>query len=248
MPPGSARARAPAQRTVHRGVAPAARGRAAAGTRGPAQPCPSASRGSTAVTSTASRTSARVGCPISTSPGGAACSSREATLTASPVDEPLRRARHHLARHDADPPLEAELGQCIPHLGRRAHCAQRVVLVQRRHAEDGHHGIADELLDRAAVALDDLPHRFEVAGEQRAQPLGIDRLPERGRARRGRRTAPSPSCVLLRRRRLADERVPTLLAEPRALLVVVATARAGEHGTRVDRFPSGNNRGSRPAD
>jgi hypothetical protein len=29
-----------------------------------------------------------------------------------------------------------------------------VVLVRERRAEDGHHGIADELLDRAAVALD----------------------------------------------------------------------------------------------
>ena len=43
--------------------------------------------------------------------------------------EPLLRSRHHLARHDADPPLQPELGQRVPHLDRRPHGAQRVVLV-----------------------------------------------------------------------------------------------------------------------
>ena len=40
-----------------------------------------------------------------------------------------------------------------------AHRALRVVLVDVRHAEDGDHGVADELLDRAAVALDDAAAR-----------------------------------------------------------------------------------------
>jgi hypothetical protein len=36
----------------------------------------------------------------------------------------------------------------------RAHGAERVVLVQDRYAEDGHDRVANELLDRASVALD----------------------------------------------------------------------------------------------
>ena len=60
--------------------------------------------------------------------------------------QPLLRPGHHLARHDADPPLQPELRQRVPHLDRRAHRAQRVVLVHYRHAEHGHHRVADELL------------------------------------------------------------------------------------------------------
>ena len=96
--------------------------------------------------------------------------------------QPLLRPRHHLARHDADPPLDSELGQRLPHLDRRAQRAQRVVLVHHRHAEHRHHRVADELLHAAAVPLDDPLHPLEVAGEQRPQPLRIERLAERGRA------------------------------------------------------------------
>ena len=97
--------------------------------------------------------------------------------------QPLLRPRHHLARHDADASLQAELGQRVPHLERRPHRTQRVVLVQHRHAEDRHHGVADEFLDRAAVPFDDRLHPLEVAGEQRAEPFGIERLAECSRAR-----------------------------------------------------------------
>ena len=96
--------------------------------------------------------------------------------------EPLLRPGHHLAGLDADPPSQPELGQRVPHLDRRPHRAQRVVLVQHRHAEHRHHRIADELLHGAAVPLDDRLHPLEVAREQRPQPLGIERLAERGRA------------------------------------------------------------------
>jgi hypothetical protein len=36
-----------------------------------------------------------------------------------------------------------------------------VVLVELRDAEDGHHGVADVLLDGAAVTLDGAAHRLE---------------------------------------------------------------------------------------
>ena len=43
----------------------------------------------------------------------------------------------------------------VAHLDRRPNRAQRVVLVDLREPEDGHRRVADELLDRAAVALED---------------------------------------------------------------------------------------------
>ena len=51
-----------------------------------------------------------------------------------------------------------------------------------REPEDRHHRVADELLDDAAVALDDRLHALEVAREQRAERLRVDRLAERRRA------------------------------------------------------------------
>ena len=46
--------------------------------------------------------------------------------------QPLLGPGHHLAGHDADPSLESELGQRVPHLDGRTHRPQRVVLVQHR--------------------------------------------------------------------------------------------------------------------
>jgi hypothetical protein len=57
-----------------------------------------------------------------------------------------------------------------------------VVLLGDRRAPDRHHRVADELLDRAAVALDRAPGRLEVAREQLAHLLGIARAGERREA------------------------------------------------------------------
>ena len=89
-------------------------------------------------------------------------------VTTSPVITPIR-------------PSSAELGQGVAHLDRGAHGAERVVLVHDRDAEDGHHGVADELLDAAAMALHDRLHPLEVACEERAQAFGVERLAQRGR-------------------------------------------------------------------
>ena len=96
--------------------------------------------------------------------------------------EPLGRAGDDLAGRDADPPVDPELGEGVAHLDRRPAGAKGVVLVQHGHAEDRHHRVADELLDRAAVCLDDSLHPLEVAREQRPQRLRIRRLAQRGRA------------------------------------------------------------------
>ena len=58
-----------------------------------------------------------------------------------------------------------------------------VILVRRRHPEDGHHGVPDELLDTTAAPLHLGAHRVEVAAHDRPQGLRIQRLAEAGEAR-----------------------------------------------------------------
>ena len=95
----------------------------------------------------------------------------------------LRRAGDDLAGRHADAPLDAQLRERVAHLDRRAQRPERVVLVHDRHAEHRHHRVADELLDAAAVALDDALHPLEIAGEQpRAAPP--DRAARRARSSR----------------------------------------------------------------
>ena len=96
--------------------------------------------------------------------------------------EPLLGAGYDLTRRHADPPRDAEIGEGFAHLGGRPHRAERVVLVHDRDAEHGHHGVADELLDGAAVRLHDRPHAVEVAGEKRPKRLGVEPFSEAGRA------------------------------------------------------------------
>ena len=109
--------------------------------------------------------------------------------------EPLSRGRvsdDHLAGVDAgasgeaNPVLLGELvvdaSESLLHLERRPHGPEGVVLVDDRHSEHGHDRVADELLDRAAVALERRLHRAEVARHHPPQRLGIEPLSERGRA------------------------------------------------------------------
>jgi hypothetical protein len=49
--------------------------------------------------------------------------------------------------------------------------------VYSRFAEHGHYRIADELLQRTAMALDARLHPLEVASQQRPQRLRVGRLP-----------------------------------------------------------------------
>jgi hypothetical protein len=78
--------------------------------------------------------------------------------------------------------------------------------VDGRHAEDGHHRVADELLDRAAVALDDCLHALEVPSKQRPHRLGISRLTERRRsddvAKENRDDLPMHTAIIARLRSL----------------------------------------------
>src|SRR4029078_946509 len=86
---------------------------------------------------------------------------------------PFLRPRDDLAGVDAGPELQPGLEPLLQLLvqrpergaevGSSSHCAKRVVLVHDRNAEDGHHRVADELLDRPAMPLDRSLGGLEVA-------------------------------------------------------------------------------------
>ena len=121
--------------------------------------------------------------PTSTVPGGATDWRRDAVLTrspatipwptapivtaASPVRTPARSSRA------SSPDLPPEVADGVDEVEGRPHRPLGVVLVGDRRAPDGHHGVADELLDRAAVALDDLAAQVEVARQELADLLRV---------------------------------------------------------------------------
>ena len=80
--------------------------------------------------------------------------------------------------------LGVQVGERSPHLVGRAHGAQRVVVVDDRDAEDGHHRVADELLDRAAVPLEHGAHLRRSSGPSPAAATsGSSRSPSARRVR-----------------------------------------------------------------
>ena len=70
----------------------------------------------------------------------------------------------------------------VDELERRPDRALGVVLVGDRRAPQGHHRVADELLDDPTVALDDLAREIEIAGQELADVLGVATLGHRGEA------------------------------------------------------------------
>jgi hypothetical protein len=124
--------------------------------------------------------------------------------------------------------LRIEPSELRPHLDRRPHGPQGIVLVQGRDPEDREHGVADEFCERPAMALDDRPHRVEVLCHDLRERLRIELLPERGRAddvgeEDGDRLAE-------RLRGLSQGHRPAAgVAETRPLTVLRATVRAGQH-------------------
>ena len=100
----------------------------------------------------------------------------------------LGAQRHRrLAGEHADPGAEIRRAEIRPEHRHRvdeleccADGAVGVVLLRDRCSPDGHHRVADELLDRAAIALDHLPGGLEVPGEELAGVLGVTTL--RGRS------------------------------------------------------------------
>ena len=91
---------------------------------------------------------------------------------------PRAKRDERLPGVDADAELELGLlvEDPVADRERGADGALRVVLVRHRRAEHGHHGVADELLHRAAEALELVPQAGVVRTEQRAHLLRIHLL------------------------------------------------------------------------
>ena len=154
--------------------------------------------------------------------------------------EPLLGASDHLAATDADPALDAELGQGQLHLRRRPERAHGIVFVHGRQPEDRHHGVADELLDDATVALDDRLHPLEIAREQGTERLRVERLAERRRTgdvteQHGHDLAP------LARRPVRSR--AALGTEPERAGGLVPARGAGGHARQSRNAPSGQQAG-----
>ena len=96
--------------------------------------------------------------------------------------ESLRGPGHDLSRVHADSAHDPEFRPRLPHLHGRLARPERIILVRKRYAEHGHHRVADELLHRPLVRLDDSLHPLEVARQQRAQRFGIRLLAQGRRA------------------------------------------------------------------
>ena len=139
-------------------------------------------------------------------------------------------ARHHLAGVDADAQREADavLLAALPvallhrllHREPRADGALRIVLVGDRSPEDAHHVVADELVDRAAEALDLLAEAAQGPVDERLDRLGVHPLG-------GRRIAGQVG--------EQDGRLAALLG--RGLGGVGAPAAAGEDAPATDERP-----------
>ena len=144
--------------------------------------------------------------------------------------------RGDLAGCDAGPRAQlrrvealAEGGHRVDQLDPGADRPLRIVPTGDRHPPDGHHRVADELVDRASIAVDDRPRLLEVAAQQVADVLGVAGLGEARVADQIDEQHRGDSQLGLRvGRRRHRERDPALVAELLAGLAGGAAAWAGE--------------------
>ena len=132
---------------------------------------------------------------------------------------------------DADTELELGLLVEDPVADREccSHRALGVVVVRDRGAEHGHHGVADELLDRAPEALELVAQPRMVGPEQRAHLLGIHALGARGEADEV-GEEDGDDLALLEPRLLVDREWRRAgVAEARAVGILLAAAGTGKH-------------------
>ncbi len=148
-----------------------------------------------------------------------------------PDDELARRDTGPVDEADAPGPIEplVQAREDRLGLGRSANGSQHIVIARERQAEHRHDGIADDLLDRPAIGLEDGPHLVEVEGQDLAQRLRIELLTEARRALqiRGDDRDPVPD---LGGRPVRRQRRPALAADAMTLLDLLATGGAGRHG------------------
>ncbi len=139
--------------------------------------------------------------------------------------------------------LLVEARDGVPQLDGGSYRSHRVVLVERRNAKDRHHGVADELLDGAAVTLEDCARLLEVPGHDAAHPLRILVLADAGRVDDiAEQHRDRLSRLRGQGRRYRLERVSAHVAKARVRGVLGAAARTGRHGRTV-RDGKGEGRG-----
>ena len=115
------------------------------------------------------------------------------------------------------------------HLARRPHRPEGVVFVGEREAEDGHHGVTDELLDRAAVPFQHRAHPLVPARHHPAERLRIEPLAERRRLDQIAEEHGDDLAHRARRRMLTDERGGTTRTEAGVVGVLPPTMAADGH-------------------
>ena len=113
--------------------------------------------------------------------------------------------------------------------------AKRVVVVRLTCAEHREHGVADELLDGPAEALELAAEPAVVGREQRAHVLRIQPLGRGGEADEVGEEDSDDFPLLAERLPGRDERDAAFRAELRPGLVLVAAGRAGAHAASVTR-------------
>ncbi len=124
--------------------------------------------------------------------------------------------------------LAVQLRERLLHREGGPDSAKSVVLVDPRQAEDGHDRVADVLLHRSAVMLEDLAHLVEVARHHLAQRFRIERL---AKARRAFEVGEDDGDCLpyLLRRKRGCEGGAAKPAEPEAFRVLLTAVRTGLH-------------------
>jgi hypothetical protein len=153
-------------------------------------------------------------------------------------DDPLAELRPGVERDDGlacvdrGPCLEVELLHRLEDGKPRPHAPLGVVLVRDGGAEDGHDGVADELLDRAAEPLDLGLRARVVALEAGTDVLGVGRLRGGGEADEVDEEH-RDDLALLARGRLGDERLGADHAEAGPVGVLLAAAGAGDGHSRT---------------
>ena len=124
--------------------------------------------------------------------------------------------------------LLVERREAFAHLHRSPNRPQRIVLVDDRNPENGHHGVTDELLDDSLVALDDGLHLVEVAAHHASQRLRVELFAERSRSRDVRKDH-RHGLSHLAGGLFGHERCPARAAEREALWVLLTAAGARNH-------------------
>ena len=118
-----------------------------------------------------------------------------------------------------------------------------VVLVHHRHAEDADHGVADELLDGAAMGLDDRTHRVVVAAQQGVDVLGVGLLRERREADEVAEET-GDDLAFLRRARRPRKRPGALGAEAVVFGALATAGWTGDHASPGVTSPPPPRRGA----